>query len=74
MNWIMAENLPFRLMESKAFRRWAMYQNSSGSLPNRKTIASLLKKEYQHAIPSIKQMLQSARSLMHFTFDGWTSR
>jgi hypothetical protein len=74
MDWIIADNLPFRLVDSPAFRRWAMYRNPGGLLPTRKTIASLLKEEYQRAIPHVKQMLQSARGLVHFTFDGWTSR
>jgi hypothetical protein len=74
IDWIIANNLPFRLVNSPALQRWAIYRNSGSSLPTRKIIASLLKKEYQRAIPYVKQMLQSARGLVHFTFDGWTSR
>jgi hypothetical protein len=74
MNWIVADNLPFWLVNSPAFRRWAMYRNFGGSLPTKKTIASLLKDEYQHVIPYVKRMIQSARGLVHLTFDGWTSR
>jgi hypothetical protein len=74
MDWIIANNLLFRLINSPAFRRWAIYRNPDGSLSTRKTIANLLKEEYQRAIPYIKQMLQSARGLVHFIFNEWTSR
>jgi hypothetical protein len=74
MDWIMTDNLPFRLVDLVAFRRWAIYRNPGGSLPTRNMIASLLKNEYRRAIPHMKHMLQSSRGLMHFTFDGWTSR
>jgi hypothetical protein len=70
MDWIIADNLLFRLVNSPVFRRWAIYRNSGGSLPIRKIIASLLKEEYQRVIPYVKQMLQSARGLVYFIFDG----
>jgi hypothetical protein len=54
MDWIMTNNLPFRLMDSVVFRRWAIYRNSDGSLPTRNIIASLLKNEYQRIIPYVK--------------------
>jgi hypothetical protein len=34
----------------------------------------ILKVEYRRAVPYVKHMLKSARELIHFTFDGWTSR
>jgi hypothetical protein len=44
------------------------------STPSRNTIDNLIKREYQYAIPHVKNLLGSAKGLIHLTFDGWTSR
>jgi hypothetical protein len=74
LDWFVAANLPFQVMNMPEFRRWALYRNPAAPLPADRTIANRLKAEYQRAVPYVKRMLQSARGLIHFTFDGWTSR
>jgi hypothetical protein len=74
LDWIVAANLPFRVVSSPEFRRWATYRNPGASLPTYRTLTNLLMREYQRAVPYVQKVLQSARGLIHFTFDGWTSR
>jgi hypothetical protein len=37
-------------------------------------MVNLVTIKYQRAIPSVRQVLQTAREMVHFTFDVWTSR
>jgi hypothetical protein len=74
LNWIVASNLPFNVMNSMEFRRWATYRNPSAMPATKQTITNRLKAKYQRAIPYIKRVLQSAKKLIHFTFNSWTSR
>jgi hypothetical protein len=48
--------------------------NSAAKIPNRTTLRNLLAKEYQLAIPQVHKILQLALGMIHFIFDGWTSR
>jgi hypothetical protein len=74
LDWIVAANLPFWVVNSPEFRRWAMYRNPGASLPTNRTMANLLAAEYRRAIPYVRDVLQSARGRINFTFDSWTSR
>jgi hypothetical protein len=74
LDWIVAANLPFRVVNSPEFRRWATYRNPGALLPSQRNITNLLMVEYRRAIPDVKSKLQSARGLIRFPFDGWTSR
>jgi hypothetical protein len=46
----------------------------AAKIPSRTTLRNLLAKEYQLIIPQVRKILQSALGMIHFTFDGWTSR
>ncbi|GKU10903.1 unnamed protein product, partial [Fusarium langsethiae] len=45
-----------------------------GQIPTGKTLVTLLMDEYSRALGPVHELLRRARSMIHFTFDGWTSR
>jgi hypothetical protein len=67
-------NLPFCVVKSERFRRFLCSVNPEAWISAENIIMNLVLREYQHAITQVKQMLQTARKLIHLTFDGWTSR
>lgn len=77
LNWLTYYNLPFNLVNSERFRRILLYNNPSlqdRQIPTSKTVINLLVSEYKRALEPVRKLLQSARSMVHFTFDGWTSQ
>jgi hypothetical protein len=74
LNWIVMGNHPFSVVENARFRRYIKSINPAAKIPNRTTLRNLLAKEYQLTIPQVRKILQSALGMIHFTFDGWTSR
>ncbi|KAG4275825.1 hypothetical protein FPRO04_14334 [Fusarium proliferatum] len=48
---------------------WLTYHNLPFNLVN-----SELMDEYSRALGPVRELLRRARSMIHFTFDGWTSR
>ncbi|OAQ58230.1 ribonuclease H-like protein [Pochonia chlamydosporia 170] len=77
LDWLTYHNLPFNLVNSERFRRLLLYNNpclQEGQIPSDRTLVNLLTKEYNRALDPVKAILQRARSMIHFTFDGWTSR
>jgi hypothetical protein len=77
LDWLTYHNLPFNLVNSERFKRLLLYNNPSlqeEQIPTSKTLINLLINEYKRAIGPLHEQLQRARSMIHFTFDGWTSR
>jgi hypothetical protein len=77
LDWLTYHNLPFNLVNSERFRRLLLYNNPSlqeGQIPTGKTLVTLLMDEYSRALGPVHELLRRARSMIHFTFDGWTSR
>ncbi|KAK8912300.1 putative AC9 transposase [Metarhizium anisopliae] len=77
LDWLTYHNLPFNLVNSERFRRLLLYNNPSlqeEQIPRGKTLANLLVDEYNRSLGPVRTLLQRARSMVHFTFDGWTSR
>ncbi|RKK90483.1 hypothetical protein BFJ68_g16436 [Fusarium oxysporum] len=77
LDWLTYHNLPFNLVNSERFRRLLLYNNPSlqeGQIPTGKTLVTLLMDEYSRALGPVRELLRRARSMIHFTFDGWTSR
>ncbi|KAH8193505.1 hypothetical protein TruAng_012329 [Truncatella angustata] len=77
LDWLCCSNLPFRIVDNPRWRRQQLYNNpilTEQDLPHSKTIVRLLLAEYKRAVPQIKSFLRTARSQIHLTFDGWTSR
>jgi hypothetical protein len=70
-------NLPCNLVNSERFKRLLLYNNPSlqeEQILTSKTLINLLIDEYKRAIVPLHEQLQRARSIIHFTVDGWTSR
>ncbi|KAG7001259.1 putative AC transposase [Fusarium oxysporum f. sp. conglutinans] len=77
LDWLTYHNLPFNLVNSERFRRLLLYNNPSlreEQIPSDRTLVNLLTSEYNRASQEVRVLLQKARSMVHFTFDGWTSR
>ncbi|KAJ6436941.1 hypothetical protein O9K51_10477 [Purpureocillium lavendulum] len=77
LDWLTYHNLPFNLVNSERFKRLLLYNNPSlreGQIPSDNTLVSLLTSEYNRALGPVHALLERARSMIHFTFDGWTSR
>jgi hypothetical protein len=54
MNWIIMDNLPFRVVMSERFRHYLESVNPAALIPTRQLMINPVTKEYQHAIPQIK--------------------
>lgn len=77
LDWLTYHILPFNLVNSERFRRLLLYNNPSlqeGQIPSDRTLVNLLTNEYNRVRGPVHVLLQRARSMIHFTFDGWTSR
>jgi hypothetical protein len=77
LDWLTYHNLPFNLVNSERFKRLLLYNNPSlreGQIPSDNTLVNLLTSEYSRALGPVHALLERARSMIHFTFDGWTSR
>lgn len=77
LDWLVCSNLPFTIVDDPRWRRQQLYNNpliDERDLPHTRTITRLLMAEYQRAVPKIKELLRTARGMIHLTFDGWTSR
>jgi hypothetical protein len=77
LNWVTTHNLSFQIVESDEFRAILLYGNSlvcPSHIPSADTLIRLLFAEYERASTSVRSVLQTALHLIHFCFDGWTSR
>lgn len=77
LDWLTANNLPFRMISDHRFQRILLYNNpllQVADLPSHNTLWRVLNDEYQRAIGPVTEALQNARGLVHLTFDGWTSK
>jgi hypothetical protein len=77
LDWLTYHSLPFNHVNSERFRRLLLYNNPSlqeGLISNGRTLVNLPTNEYNRARGPVHVLLQRARSMIHFTFDGWTSR
>jgi hypothetical protein len=77
LDWITYHNLPFQTVHSERFQRILLYGNpllERGHIPSAKTLLRMLESEYRGAVGPVTEVLRSARSQIHFSFDGWTSK
>jgi hypothetical protein len=77
LDWLTYHNLPFHIVDSDRFQRILLYNNSvlqQSQIPSSRTLRRMLDDEYSRAIGSVTEVLRFARSQIHYTFDGWTSR
>ena len=76
LNWIAADNLPFKTAESPHFRQFLQYVNPHANdlLPvSGKTTRQDLKASVNLRRPAIVKTLKQARSKIHLVYNGWTS-
>ncbi len=77
LDWLVDSNLPLAIVDNPKWRRQQQYNNPTmriNELPHSKTFTRLLLDEYERAVPLVRTLLQTARGMIHITFDGWTSR
>ena len=77
LDWLTYNNLPFTIVQCERFQRMLLYNNpvlEKEQIPSPQTLKRMIDNEYERAIGSVTEVLQSARGLIHYTFDGWTSR
>ena len=74
--WIVEDNLPFSLVESKAFRRFisTCAPRTAALLPrSHVTIRKDLQTVMQYMSEEVRASLAAAKSKIHLVFDAWTS-
>lgn len=77
LDWITYHNLPFDIVNTERFQRLLLYGNpllDATHIPSGKTLLRMLESEYRGAVGPVTEVLRSARSQVHFSFDGWTSK
>lgn len=77
LDWITYHNLPFETVNTERFQRILLYGNpllEKAYMPSAKTLLRMLETDYQGAVGPVTEVLRSARSQIHFSFDGWTSK
>ena len=77
LDWITYHNLPFNIVNTERFQRILLYGNpilDATHIPSAKTLLRMLESEYRGAVGPVTEVLRSARSQIHFSFDGWTSK
>ncbi len=77
LDWITFHNLPFETVNTERFQRILLYGNpllEKAHIPSAKTLLRMLEAEYRGAVGPVTEVLRIARSQIHFSVDGWTSR
>ncbi|KID93618.1 Ribonuclease H-like protein, partial [Metarhizium majus ARSEF 297] len=77
LDWVTYHNLPFDIVNTERFQRILLYGNpllDVGHIPSAKTLFRMLESEYRGAVGPVTEILNCARSQIHFSFDGWTSK
>ncbi|KAJ6439165.1 putative transposase [Purpureocillium lavendulum] len=76
VDWIIHDNIPFRIVESERLRRLIKFVNPiyKDKIPSSAVLRSRLLSIYNGAKGAVTEHLKTARSKIHITFDGWTSR
>ncbi|KAM4067485.1 ribonuclease H-like protein [Hirsutella rhossiliensis] len=77
LDWITYHNLPFDIVNTERFQRLLLYGNpllDATHIPSGKTLLRMLESEYRGAVGPVTEVLRTARSQVHFSFDGWSSK
>ncbi|XP_044715188.1 Ribonuclease H-like protein [Hirsutella rhossiliensis] len=77
LDWITYHNLPFDIVNTERFQRLLLYGNpllDATHIPSGKTLLRMLESEYRGAVGPVMEVLRTARSQVHFSFDGWSSK
>lgn len=76
MDWIAADNQSLRVIETPSFRRMIEAANPIAEAVlwrSHQTIRDAIVAEYHAYVPIVATYLRDARSLIHVSFDNWTS-
>ena len=76
LQWITADNIHFRKLNSLAFRQLLVYLQPKCEpfIPCYTTVARWLDKAYNQQIGVVTEHIATAASKVHLSFDMWTSR
>lgn len=75
-NWIIADNQALRVIEIPSFRHMISTANPLAEQVlwnSHNTLRSHILAEYYSYVPAVIEHLKRARSLIHITFDNWTT-
>lgn len=77
LEWIIADSIPFRKIESEHFRRLLTFTGCNlrleDHLPSRTTLSRWVGKAYDQQFVAVKEVVQSAATRINLSFDLWTS-
>lgn len=76
-NFVLENNISFRVVESDSFRKLingCSSQNSSFKIPCQTTLREWIRKEYEKEKAEIKKELQETPGKVNFIIDGWSSK
>lgn len=71
--WVVADDVPFKQVESKACQAAFYYCNRKAKLPSRRSLMRKIEILEQELTPQIKAMLEAAPGLISVTHDDWTA-
>ena len=76
LQWIVYDNIAFRTVESKHFRAILTYLEGrlEGNIGSRRSVKRWILDAYGKHTKAIKAELAKSQSLIHLSFDLWTSR
>jgi hypothetical protein len=76
LQWIVHDNIAFRTVDSERFKAILIYLEDSvkGNIGTRRSVRRWILDAYKKHTGTIKAELAQAQSLIHLSFDLWTSR
>lgn len=76
LNWVIHDNISFRAVESQHFNALLVYLEGSleGKIGSRRSVKRWILEAYKEHAKGIKAQLAKSQSLIHLSFDLWTSR
>lgn len=76
LRWIIHDNIAFRAVDSEHFRALLIYLEGrlEGNIGSRRSVRRWILDAYEKHKKGIKAKLAKSQSLIHFSFDLWTSR
>ena len=76
LRWVVHDNISFRKVESEHFQALLVYIDTrlKGQIGTRRSIRRWIIQEYEKQAKVIKAVLANSQSLIHVSFDLWTSR
>lgn len=77
VTWLVENNHPLREFETPAFRRMLAFANPEAEdalWESRTSVSRYEMRLYDHLLPQVVDELSHAASLIHLSFDGWTTK